>query len=87
MTPLHGVAAVASVLNKSEDWVTRQARAGVIPARKVGRTWEFTEADVQAYIDAAAHGGVEQAVTQSTRRTRRHAREAIATQGLERRSA
>jgi len=87
MTPLLTVADVARNLHKSQDWVTRQARAGVLPGRKVGRTWQFTEADVETYIDAAARGGVAPLPAPSNRRTRRRASEVVMTEGLERRSA
>lgn len=54
MSPLLTVADVAVLLSKSEQWVTAAARGGVLPSRKVGRSYRFTEADVAAYVDGAS---------------------------------
>jgi len=54
MTPLLTVEDVADVLRKSPKWVTAAARDGVLPSRKVGRSYRFTEADVDAYIAGIA---------------------------------
>lgn len=45
---------VAGLLGKSPKWVADAARAGRIPARKVGRQWRWTEADVAAYVESLA---------------------------------
>ncbi len=43
---------VATLLGKSPKWVATAARDGRIPARKVGRQWRWTEADVAAYVES-----------------------------------
>lgn len=70
MSPLLTVADVAAVLSKSEKWVTAAARDGVLPSRKVGRSYRFTEADVTAYVDGAAAAAT---VTSTPQRRRRRA--------------
>ncbi len=69
MDRLLTVADVAALLGKSEQWVAAQARDGRIPARKVGREWRWTEADVAAYIDSLAAAA---AAPTSVRRRRRN---------------
>lgn len=54
MSPLLTVTDVAAVLSKSEKWVTAAARDGVLPSRKVGRSYRFTEADIASYVEGAA---------------------------------
>lgn len=53
---IHTAAAVAELLHKSEPWVTATARAGLLPGRKTGRTWAFTDADIEAYLERVATG-------------------------------
>lgn len=57
MSDLLSLADVGSMLDKSADWVVKQARAGVIPCRRIGRTYKFTEQDVYDYIEAAKQPG------------------------------
>ncbi len=45
---------VATLLGKSPKWVATAARDGRIPARKVGRQWRWTEADVAAFVESLA---------------------------------
>jgi hypothetical protein len=47
-------AEVGALLRRPGDWVVDQALAGVIPGRKVGRFWRFTEDDIRAYLDSVA---------------------------------
>ena len=35
-----------------ERWLTRKITAGVIPARKIGRQWRMTRADIDAALAA-----------------------------------
>lgn len=63
-------ASVAEMLHKSEPWVTAAARSGLLPGRKTGRTWAFTEADVQLYLDRVATGQANAAPTPTRRRRR-----------------
>lgn len=69
MTPMLTTDDVAGILGMSPSWVTDAACAGKIPARKVGRYWRFTEADVTAYIESIAPA----TATPITRRRRRSA--------------
>ncbi len=70
MDRLLTVADLATLLGKSEQWVAAEARAGRIPARKVGREWRWTEADVTAYIDSLSAAS---AAPASVRRRRKGA--------------
>lgn len=45
---------VGALIKRPGSWVVDQALAGVIPGRKVGRFWRFTEDDVRAYLDSVA---------------------------------
>lgn len=49
-------ATVAGMLDKSELWVKRQAKAGVLPHRRIGRAFKFTEQDIVDYIESARRG-------------------------------
>lgn len=51
MSPLLTPAQVADLLGKSTWWVADAARRGDLPGSKVGRTWRFSEADVEAYLN------------------------------------
>jgi len=44
----------ANFLRCSPDTVKRRARAGELPASKIGRTWRFRRADLDAWL---AEGG------------------------------
>lgn len=57
-------AETAEYLGRSSAWVEAAARAKDLPGRKVGRQWRFTEADLEAYLDASH-------AAQSQPRTRR----------------
>jgi excisionase family DNA binding protein len=39
-----------------ERWLVEQVRAGRFPARKVGRSWRFTEQDLADIFEACANG-------------------------------
>ena len=43
------------ILKDPERFLARQARAGLIRARKVGRSWLMTDADIEAAIEAFAN--------------------------------
>src|SRR5262245_37379630 len=43
---------VAFYLRKSTEWVRARARAGLLPARKIGRAWSFNPREIRAI----AHG-------------------------------
>jgi excisionase family DNA binding protein len=45
---------VAKYLKTSPDTIKRLARAGRIPAVKIGRAWRFRRGDVEAPFDEAA---------------------------------
>lgn len=45
----------AERLQRSPNWVVTQARRGVIPGRKVGRVWRFTETDLNTYLERVAN--------------------------------
>lgn len=38
-----------------QKWVARQIRAGRFPARRVGRHWRMTAADLEAALEAIAN--------------------------------
>ena len=44
-TPPYSLTEAATLLGKSPAWVRRQARAGILPGRKVGKSWVFTRED------------------------------------------
>lgn len=48
-------------------WVTAQAAAGVIPSRKVGKYRRFTDADLEAYLEACKQGGTTPRLKRLTR--------------------
>jgi excisionase family DNA binding protein len=52
MDPLLTAQQVADLLGKSPQWVATAARNGDLPARKVGRQWRWTEADVAAFVES-----------------------------------
>lgn len=54
MDPLLTAQQVADLLGKSPQWVATAARNGDLPARKVGRQWRWTEADIAAYVESLA---------------------------------
>lgn len=58
LKPLMKPSAAAALIQCGERWLTDQARAGTVPARRIGRHWRFSEEDVQAIIAGAARGGV-----------------------------
>lgn len=38
-----------------ERWITAKIKAGVFPARKVGRSWRMTRDDINAALDALSY--------------------------------
>lgn len=68
---LFTVQEVAQQLGKTVDWVIREASAGRIPSRKIGRDRRFTEGDVQAYIDACAYRAADPLAQSDLTRARR----------------
>jgi excisionase family DNA binding protein len=50
VTPEH----VASYLAVSEDWIAEQARAGEIPAIKLGRYWRFRMSEIEEWLTTKA---------------------------------
>ena len=42
----------ADFLQTSRDTLLRQARAGLVPAAKLGREWRFRRADLDAWLTA-----------------------------------
>jgi hypothetical protein len=42
VTPPYSLTEAATLLGKSPAWVRRQARTGILPGRKVGKSWVFT---------------------------------------------
>lgn len=48
-------ALVGDSMRDGERWVVRQIRSGRFRARKVGRTWRFTQQDFEHALDALAN--------------------------------
>lgn len=46
----------AKMLNLSAYTIRAYARQGVIPAHKIGRTWRFSRADLEAWVLANGQG-------------------------------
>lgn len=46
----------AAQLRVSVDWLTKAARAGVVPSRKVGQSRRFTPQDLSDYLDSVREG-------------------------------
>lgn len=46
----------AARLNVGKKWLANQARADLVPHRRLGRSIRFTEADLQAIEESAARG-------------------------------
>ena len=42
----------AGYLQTSRDTIVRKARAGLLPAAKLGREWRFRKADLDAWLSA-----------------------------------
>ena len=53
---LYTVNDVMHILGKSEKWVAAQARSGLLPSRKVGRSRRFTAANIATYLERVADG-------------------------------
>lgn len=59
---LHTIAEVAELTQmhklsaNPEQWITRQIVAGRFKARRIGRQWAMTDADIQAMLDRLANG-------------------------------
>lgn len=47
---------VAAYLAVSEAWVAEQARAGDIPALKLGRYWRFRRSEIEQWLTTKAVG-------------------------------
>jgi hypothetical protein len=50
-------------MDRPERWLTRGIEAGRFRARKVGRQWRMTRADIDALLDAIANTVAEPAPT------------------------
>lgn len=50
-TQILPIAEAAKRLGKTEAWYRGKLRDGIIPGKKLGKTWGVTEADIQAAID------------------------------------
>ena len=66
---IRSVAEVARLFGKSNDWIGREAAAGRIPSRKIGKTRVFTDDDVAEYLDRV-RAGADPMVKASLRRKR-----------------
>lgn len=51
------VTQAAEQLDVTEQWLRKEAAAGRIPSRKVGRSRRFTEADLTDYLERVRQGG------------------------------
>lgn len=76
MSDLMDVPTFAARIGKTPDWVVREASAGRIPSRKIGRSRCFTEQDLQAFIDAAAYRATDPLAQSDLVRARRRRRTA-----------
>lgn len=47
---------VARILGKEPGWVSKAARSGALPSRKVGRSRRFTAQDIADYLDSVREG-------------------------------
>jgi Helix-turn-helix domain len=47
---------VARIFDKSEKWVSAEARSGRLPSRKVGRSRRFTAQDIADYLESVREG-------------------------------
>lgn len=53
MTATHSLPEVVAAGNApSVRWLQQQIRAGRVPARKIGRHWRMTDADVDAMLES-----------------------------------
>ena len=51
---------VAAYLSVSEAWVAEQARAGDIPALKLGRYWRFRRSEIDQWLTTKSVGTYKQ---------------------------
>ncbi|CAM2994652.1 helix-turn-helix domain-containing protein [Mycobacterium simiae] len=51
---LMGLAEAAKEIGTTERWLATQLRSGKFPARKMGRYWRFTDADLAEIIRLCA---------------------------------
>lgn len=69
----YSVAEAAEQLGVGSRWLADQARAGLVPCRRLGRRVRFTDHDVSEILAAAAHGQVQANPWGLTKRSRRKA--------------
>lgn len=51
----YSVAEVATILSVSRRTVSRFIDAGELPARKIGKAWRISNADLEAFISSRKH--------------------------------
>lgn len=68
MSDLEGTRAAAKHLDLSEDTVRAHAKAGIIPAIKIGSRWRFDLEQVDAYLKAPADPWAQSAQSRGRRR-------------------
>lgn len=74
MSDLMDVATFAARIDKTPDWVTREASAGRIPSRKIGRARRFTEQDLADYLESTRYVAADPLTqTRASRARRRRA--------------
>lgn len=57
MSPLaYEPEAAGALIGKTARWMVDHARRGQIPARKIGRSWVFTDDDLRQILNLAATG-------------------------------
>ena len=47
---------IAQLLGKSKQWVIRQSRAGKIPSHRVGKSYGYVRAEIEAFAKGDSHG-------------------------------
>ncbi|MCU1640879.1 MAG: putative DNA-binding protein [Nocardia sp.] len=63
---LYTLSETAERLHVTVDWLTKRVRARRLPARKSGRDWTFSAADIRAAIEAMAVPATYETLTEAT---------------------
>jgi excisionase family DNA binding protein len=61
----------AAELGVSEDWLKREASAGRVPSRKIGRSRRFTQQDLDDYLESVRFVAADPLAQSTASRARR----------------